>query len=77
MRKDARSWPALVTPRVQPQDPHVRAFVDVVVRTKLNVTSAKEFTEPRDLTFEKGPNGADVRLRVNPGDVQVVGLTMK
>jgi hypothetical protein len=54
-----------------------RAFVDVVVRTKLNVTSAKEFTEPRDLTFEKGPNGADVRLRVNPGDVQVVGLTMK
>jgi hypothetical protein len=54
-----------------------RAFVDVVLRTKLNVTSAKEYTEPRDLVAEKGPNGAEVKVRVHPGDVQVVYLVAK
>jgi len=54
-----------------------RAFVDVVVRTKLNVASAKEYTEPRDLAVEKGPNGAEVKVRVHPGDVQVVYLVAK
>src|SRR5947207_15549302 len=54
-----------------------KAFVDVVVRTRLDVTSAKEYTEPRDLTVEKGPNGAGVKLRVHPGDVQVVYLVAK
>ena len=50
-----------------------RAFVDVVVSTKLNVTSAKEYTEPRDLKIEKG----DVKIRVHPGDVQVVYFVTK
>ena len=54
-----------------------RAFVDVAVRTRLNVTSAKEYTEPRDLAVEKGANGAEVRVRVHPGDVQVVYLVVK
>lgn len=54
-----------------------RAFVDVMVRTRLNVPSAREFTEPRDLPVEKGPDGSEVRLRVHPGDVQVVGLSVK
>jgi hypothetical protein len=54
-----------------------RAFVDVVIRTRLNIASAKEFTEPRDVAVEKGAAGAEVRVRVHPGDVQVVGLTVK
>jgi len=47
-----------------------RQWVDVLVRTKLPVRSAKEFTEPRDLKWEHG----GVKVRVQPGDVQVVGL---
>jgi hypothetical protein len=54
-----------------------RAYVDVVVRTALPVKSAKEWTEPRDLTPVPGTNGAEVRLRVHPGGMQVVGLVMK
>jgi hypothetical protein len=34
-------------------------------------------TEPRDLAMEKGKDGTEVRLRVHPGDVQVVGLVTK
>jgi hypothetical protein len=54
-----------------------RAYVDVVVRTALPVQSAKEWTEPRDLTPMKGKDGTEVRLRVHPGDMQVVGLVTK
>jgi hypothetical protein len=54
-----------------------RAFVDVVIRTKLNIAAAKEFTEPRDLTVGKTTGGAEVRLRIHPGDIQVVGLVAK
>ncbi len=54
-----------------------RAYVDVVVRTALPVASAKEWTEPRDLTPTQGRDGTEVRLRVHPGDVQVVGLVTK
>jgi hypothetical protein len=54
-----------------------RASVDVVVRTRLNVASAREYTEPRDLSAEKGVNGTEVKLRVHPGDVQVVYLVGK
>ncbi len=54
-----------------------RAYVDVVVRTALPVTSAKEWTEPRDPTPTQGRDGTEVRLRVHPGDVQVVGLVTK
>ena len=54
-----------------------RAFVDVVVRTGLRVTSTREYTEPRDLTPERGKAGTEVRLRVPPGDVQVVYLVTR
>jgi hypothetical protein len=54
-----------------------RAYVDVAVRTALSVKSAKEWTEPRDLTPVRGKDGTEVRLRVHPGDVQVVGLVTK
>lgn len=49
-------------------------FVDVILRTSLPVKSAKEFTQPRDLKTEKGKDGTEISVRVQPGDVQVVGL---
>jgi hypothetical protein len=54
-----------------------RAFADVIVRTALPVLSAKEMTGPRDLAPEKGKEGMEVRVRVQPGDVQVVVLTVQ
>jgi hypothetical protein len=54
-----------------------RAYVDVVVRTSLPVQSAKEWTEPHDLTPTKGKDSTEIRVRVHPGDVQVVGLVTK
>jgi hypothetical protein len=54
-----------------------RAFVDVVVRTRLPVKSAREYTGPRDLQAVRGKDGAEVRLRVHPGDVQVVALVTR
>jgi hypothetical protein len=54
-----------------------RAFVDVILRTKLNVASAKEYTEPRDVPVEKAATGSEVRVRVHPGDVQVIGLVVR
>jgi hypothetical protein len=54
-----------------------RAFVDVIVRTVLPVKSAREYTQLRDLPLAKGPNGTEVRLRVHPGDVQVVYLVTR
>jgi hypothetical protein len=54
-----------------------RAHVDVVVRTAVPVKTAKEWTEPRDLTPAKGKDGTEVKVRVHPGDVQVVGLVTK
>jgi hypothetical protein len=53
-----------------------RAVAEVVVRTSLPVKSVREYTEPRDLSAAKGEAGTEVRLRVHPGDVQVVGFTL-
>ena len=47
------------------------------MRTALPVKSAKEWTEPRDLMPAKGKEGTEVKVRVHPGDVQVVGLVTK
>jgi hypothetical protein len=52
-----------------------RQFVDVLLRTDLPVSAAKEYTDPRDLKPEKGKGGTRLRLRVHPGDLQVVYLT--
>jgi hypothetical protein len=54
-----------------------RKFVDVVVRTRLAVKSAREYTGPRDLTAVEGNKGTELRMRVHPGDVQVVYLVMR
>ncbi len=54
-----------------------RQVVDVVLRTKLPVKGAKEWTGPRDLTPTAGANGATVSVRVHPGDVQVIGLVTR
>jgi hypothetical protein len=52
-----------------------RAFVDVVLWTSLPFKSAQELTQPRDLKIEKLADSLnEVRLRVHPGDVQVVRL---
>ena len=53
-----------------------RAFADVVIRASLPVQSAREYTEPRNLTAVKSKDGTEVRLRVHPGDVQVVYFTI-
>jgi hypothetical protein len=53
-----------------------RKFVDAVIRTRLNVKAAKEQTGPEDLKAVKGKEGTEVRIRVHPGDVQVVALTV-
>ncbi|HMC65262.1 MAG TPA: hypothetical protein VKI65_10020 [Gemmataceae bacterium] len=45
-----------------------------MLRTALSVKSAKEYTQPRDLTPAKGRDGTVLRLRVHPGDVQAVYL---
>ncbi len=49
-----------------------RAFVDVHLRTSFLVQSAREYTQPRDLAVDK--EAREVRLRLHPGDVQVVLL---
>jgi hypothetical protein len=51
-----------------------RAFVDVVLRTRLPIKSAREYTEPRDLTLCRGKAGTEIRLRVPAGDVLVAVL---
>jgi hypothetical protein len=52
-----------------------RAWADVAVRARFAVKAAREYTEPRDLTVTAAKGGAEVRLRIHPGDVQVVYLT--
>ena len=54
-----------------------RQFVDVVVRATLPVKSAKEWTGPRDLALAADAKGMAVKVRVHPGDVQVIGLVTK
>ena len=54
-----------------------RAFVDVLLRTKLPLKGVKEWTGPSDPTAHAGTNWTEVRSRVHPGDVQVVGFTVR
>ncbi len=51
-----------------------RQFVDVVIRSRWPVKSAREYTEPRDLSLGRAGDAAEIRIRVHAGDVQVVGL---
>jgi hypothetical protein len=54
-----------------------RQYVDVVLRTQLPVKSAKECTGPHDLAMTKSKDGNEVKVRVHPGDVQVVYLVTR
>lgn len=54
-----------------------RAFSDVVLRTAMPMQEAREFTEPRALTIQRQEGTAEIRIRVHPGDVQVVGVKVK
>jgi hypothetical protein len=54
-----------------------RQAIEVVVRSAVPVKSAKEYTGPRDLVPLKAGDGAEVRVTVHPGDVQVIGLTVR
>jgi hypothetical protein len=47
-----------------------RQSVEVLIKSSRPVKSAKEFTEPRDMPVANG----GVRIRIHPGDVQVVEL---
>lgn len=53
-----------------------RQFVDVVVRSRLPVASAREQTEPRELAVARAAGAAEIRVRVHAGDLQVVDLAM-
>jgi hypothetical protein len=54
-----------------------KAYVDVVLHTTLNVTSAKEYTQMTDLKMKESTAGREIHLRVHPGDVQAVYLVVK
>lgn len=49
------------------------AFADVTLRTDLNLRAVREYTQPRDLAVKDG----QVTVRVQPGDVQVVGFIVR
>jgi hypothetical protein len=51
-----------------------RQVAEVVIRTALPVKAAREYTQPRELTLGKKGTETEIRVRVHPGDVQVVGL---
>ncbi len=53
-----------------------RKFVDVIVRTQLPVASSKEQTGPRNLTPTKSGSTTEIKVRVHPGDVQVIDLVV-
>lgn len=51
-----------------------KAYVDVLLRTKFQLRAAREFTELRDIPGVNSDKGTEIRVRVHPGDVQVIGL---
>ncbi len=49
--------------------------VELDIQTSLPVKSAREYTQPRELKIEKSGGNASVKIKVEPGDVQVVYFT--
>ncbi|MCM8822534.1 MAG: hypothetical protein NC831_06975 [Candidatus Omnitrophica bacterium] len=49
-----------------------RKYVELEIRTTMNVKSAKEYTSLRDLNIEKNSKLSLVKLTIEPGDVRVV-----
>ena len=54
-----------------------RQFVDVNVRTKLNVTSARDMTEAGAVGVERNEGRTEISLRIAAGDLRVVAVTVK
>jgi hypothetical protein len=54
-----------------------RKFVDALIRTRLKVKAVKELTAPEDWKAVQSKEGSEIRLRVHPGDLQVVSLTVQ
>jgi hypothetical protein len=54
-----------------------RKFVDAIIRTRLKIKSVREQTGPKELKAVSGKEWTEVRIRVHPGDVQVVSLLVK
>jgi hypothetical protein len=52
-----------------------RASVDLELVTRLPLGAARELTQPRALAVTRSDGQARVRLRVEPGDLQVVSLS--
>ncbi len=51
-----------------------RATTDVILRTKMPLKHVREYTQPRELHVERNRGVSETRIRVHPGDVQVVGF---
>lgn len=51
-----------------------KAYVDVELRTALPIVAAKDWTGPSELPITKSGSTATIKVRVHPGDVQVVGF---
>src|SRR5690606_11965938 len=51
-----------------------RQFADVVVRSRRAVKSARELSTDEALAVGRSAGGAEVKVRVHPGDVQVIWL---
>jgi hypothetical protein len=54
-----------------------KSYIDVDLTTELPVASAKEWTGPSELSLQKNGKHTTIRLRVHPGDLQVVGLVTR
>jgi hypothetical protein len=54
-----------------------KSYIDVDLTTELPVASAKEWTGPSELSLQKNGKHTTIRLRVHPGDSQVVGLVTR
>ncbi len=54
-----------------------RQFVDVNVRTKLNVTTARDMTENAAVTVERKNERTEISLRIPAGDLRVVAVAVK
>ena len=54
-----------------------RKYVDAILRTTRRVKSAKEMTGPRDLEAKREGEWTTIRIRVHPGDVQVVRVVVE
>jgi hypothetical protein len=51
-----------------------RAFTDVTLRTRLPIKSARELSQPREVSLHRQGAASELQVRVEPGDLQVIEL---